>query len=69
MKIAYDAKLKRPGCVIIQAAMGGTVHDFAFKFPSETWLLSPTPDMRLYEVTEEQLKMLAQMSEASVEAS
>jgi hypothetical protein len=47
--IAYDTKLYRPGCVLVQAAMGGSTA-LANEFPTELWLLAPTPDMKLYPV-------------------
>ena len=55
--IAYDIKLKRPACVLVQAGMGATV-DVTEHFEVEDWLLSPTPDMSLYPVTAEQLEQL-----------
>jgi hypothetical protein len=58
--IAYDATLRRPGCVIIQAAYG-TDADISL-FPTESWLLMPSQDMKVYKVTEEQLKKLVEMS-------
>lgn len=57
MRIAYDGMLRRPGCVLLQAAMGGDVAA-AELFPVETWLLAPTPDMAVYTVTREQLTKL-----------
>lgn len=57
MKIAYDYVLKRPGCVLLQAAMGcnpNIVHDFNYR----SWLVAPTPDLKVYEVTDSQLAML-----------
>jgi hypothetical protein len=62
-RIVYDVKLKRPGCVLLQAAMGGTVLDFVQKFPNE-WLLAPTPDMKIYEVTDDQLNVLSAMNQS-----
>ena len=63
--IAYDIRRMRPGCVIIQAHMGATISngDFEMHFPVETWLLAPTDDMKLYEVTEKQLDVLSVMTE------
>ena len=55
--IAYDATLKRPGCAIIQADMEATVN-VSEHFSTEDWLLAPTPDMKLYPVTDEQLEQL-----------
>ena len=57
MKLVYDVKLKRPACAILQAVFGGDPH-LAGRFPSETWLMSITPDLKLYEITEDQLERL-----------
>jgi hypothetical protein len=37
--IAYDVETKRPGCVLLQAALGGTVPQSRFieLFPAECW--------------------------------
>jgi hypothetical protein len=66
MRIAFDIKLKRPGCVLIQAAMGATA-GVASKFPTESWLLSPTPDMRVYPLTDDQLSKLVVIVEREVQ--
>ena len=61
MKIAYDIKLMRPGCAIVQAGFGcdpRVVNDF----PSELWLTSPTESMRVYPVTGRQLRKLMAMT-------
>jgi len=58
IKIVFDITLGRPACALLQAAMGGD-QVVAQAFPSEAWLLTPTPDMALYEVTPEQLQALA----------
>lgn len=58
MTILYDITLMQPGCVLLQAAAGCVVPEFSTKFPTECWLLSPTPDMKVYECTEEQLQKL-----------
>lgn len=55
--IAYDWKLKRVGCVLLQAAMGGDVHA-ASEFSTDKWLLAPTPDLKLYPLTDEILEKL-----------
>lgn len=63
MKIVYDAKLKRPGCVLLQA-LGGTVSsEVMHRFPTNSWLLAPTPDMKVYEVNEKQLEILIEIAE------
>lgn len=60
--IVYDPVLKRPGCVLLQAAMGGTVPRFTERFPSESWLVHATPDMKRLPVTEKQLDFLVQLA-------
>jgi hypothetical protein len=59
--ILFDRVEMKPGCAILQA-LGGSP-SIASAFPSETWLVYPTPNMRLYEVTKEQLAKLVQMVE------
>ena len=61
MIIVYDVKLRQPGCVLLQAIMGGTVPPSLFHelFSNETWLLGPTDDMKLYRVDEAQLRIIA----------
>jgi len=63
MKIVYDAVLRRPGCVLLQSTLGGTICNFSKLFPAESWLLAPTPNLKLYEVTQQQLDKLVVMSE------
>ena len=68
MTILYDVTLMKPGCVLLQAAAGCVISEFSTKFPTECWLLSPTPNMKVYECTEEQLQKLVNYhQEASVE--
>lgn len=69
MKIAYDIKLMKPGCVIVQAAMGCGGASFlqtniAHKFDTCHWLTSPTPDMRVYDITAGQLELLVRKTNA-----
>lgn len=59
-KIAYDAKLHRPGCILLQAVMADK--EVANLFPTETWLLAPTKDLRVYEVTKVQLQQLVTLT-------
>jgi hypothetical protein len=62
-RIAFDTKLRRPGCVLIQTALGGDVPQalFASLFPAESWVLAPTPDMQVYEATDDQLARLSEL--------
>ena len=62
MKIAFDIDVMKPGCAIIQAAMGGT-EGVASAFPVESWQITPTPGMKLREITPEQLIQLVEMVE------
>lgn len=46
IKLVYDPVLKKPGCVLLQAAYGCNHNCEAFRlFDTKDWLLSPTPDM------------------------
>lgn len=59
-RIAFDTKLMRPACVILQATLGCNPR-VAHKFFSEDWLTSLTPDMKVYPVSESQLAQLVDM--------
>ena len=61
-RIAYDTKLRRPGCVMIQAALGCEPR-VAHLFPSESWLVDMTPDMRVYTVLDGQIDRLVSITE------
>ena len=64
IRIAYDITLKRPACAILAAMYGGdlaAVH----AFNSDDWLVERTPDMKVYEVTPNQLRQLVEMSKTS----
>lgn len=61
MLLAYDCKLKRPGCVLVAAGIGADPNA-SKRFPSEAWLLYPTPDMRVYEATDEQINTLVALA-------
>jgi hypothetical protein len=62
-KIAFDTKRRRPGCVLLQAALGGDPHIVREHFDGRTWLVDPSPDMRVYQITDEQLPLLVEMAE------
>lgn len=60
--IAYDTTLYRPGCVLIQAHMGGN-SEFCAEFHTDLWVLHPTPNMKLYPVRDRKfLEMLVDTS-------
>lgn len=60
MKIVYDTRLRRPACALLQAAMGGDA-GIASQFSSETWLIAPTPGMKLLSITDGELGRLVEM--------
>ena len=55
--LAYDVQQRRPGCVLLAAAMGADT-SAAKAFPSELWLVAPTPGLRVYEFSEDQLALI-----------
>lgn len=57
MRVAFDTVLMRPGCVLLQAAMGGSV-EFAKACPTDSWLLHPTPDLKVYPLEDWQIPVL-----------
>lgn len=63
MKVAFDIKLKRPACVLVAAGLGAD-SSAASRFDTKDWLLHPTPDMQVFETTEEQLAQLVEMVES-----
>lgn len=60
MRVAFDTELMRPGCVIVAAMMGADTEPCSH-FEVDTWLLAPTPGMRVFETTPEQLAKLVVM--------
>ena len=62
MKIVFDIELMKPGCVLLQASLGGEP-ELAHRFSTSDWLLFPTPGLKLYEINEEQLNKLVNMVE------
>ncbi len=60
LKIVYDIKKRRPACPVLQAVMGGDA--VAQHFDAEFWLTELTPDMKLYQVSLEQLRELVILS-------
>lgn len=60
--VVFDTRLKRPACALLQAALGGSP-GIASNFPGKSWLLVPTPDMRCFRATPEELTILIKMTE------
>jgi hypothetical protein len=63
MKVAFDTELRRPGCVIVAASLGADTEPCSH-FAAATWITHPTPGMRVFETTPEQLTILVRMVEA-----
>jgi hypothetical protein len=59
-KLAYDLKLRKVGCVILQAVMGGD-RNIAHRIGTEHWLTSLTPDLRVYQMTDEEVEQLVKL--------
>lgn len=58
----YDTDLRRPACVLLQAAMGGTTgKDFNEVFGASEWLLAPTPGMKKLQASKEQWIQVSKM--------
>ena len=68
IRIVYDPVLRRPGCAILQAAYG-CPGSLASLFDTQDWLLAPTPNLRVHEVTTEQLNQLPEITKRFREAS
>ena len=62
VSVIYDPELKRPGCVLLQAAMGGDMR-VAELMDSRTWLTDITPGMRKYRIdSEDQVHRLVRIT-------
>lgn len=57
--IAFDVVLRRPGCPLVQAGMGGDPYPISKLFDAETWLVAPTENMKLYSIKIVELEKLA----------
>lgn len=52
-RLAFDMELMRVGCPIVQAAMGGDT-TIPGRMPDTAWVLAPTPDMKVYEIEDDE---------------
>lgn len=60
--IAYSVELKRPGCVLLQAALG-CAPAVAYPFPTETWIVGEGAEtLRVYPLAPGQLERLVQIT-------
>lgn len=63
MMILYDTVKLRPGCPILQAAAGCDPALVMQNFESDTWLTTPTLDLKVYPLSgPAQLSMLAKIT-------
>lgn len=62
-RLAYDLSQGKVGCVLLQAAMGGDAR-IASRIDTKDWLLAPTPNLRVYAMTDEQVEQLVAMHES-----
>ena len=61
LRVVFDTKLMKVGCVLLQAMMGGLSTDELHRhFDPKHWFVTPTPDMALYAISQEELKLLGQ---------
>lgn len=61
-RVVYDIKLMRPACVLVAASFGVNP-EVNRQFDTQDWLLSPTPDMKVYPIeSDEQLAQLIKMT-------
>lgn len=67
VQIAFDTKLRRPGCAIVQASFGCDP-SVSHHFETDTWLLTPTPNMGVFTATPDQLDKLIDMANAAVQS-
>ena len=58
--LLYDTELRRPACVLLQAAVGGDTGLVNRLWRSDVWLVAPTPGMRALLATREQWEALAE---------
>lgn len=57
MKLLFDIREMKVGCALMQAIYGGTP-TLSGSFDTKHWFLAPTENMKLYNVTEQQVEFL-----------
>jgi hypothetical protein len=62
IRLAYNFKLKKPGCVIIQSLLGGSPTALNQFFSSEDWDVGNLSDMQLIEGTEEEWRRASEIT-------
>lgn len=61
--MVYDAELRRPACVLLQAVYGcGSANGFfQHNFQPGSWLVSPTKGMKRYAATREEWQRIGKL--------
>lgn len=57
IQILFNIKTMKIGCPLLQAALGGN-KNICHSVDPEYWQIDPSPDLKLYNITEDQLKTL-----------
>ena len=66
--MVYDTDLRRPACVLIQAAYGCDPRLLSdLGFDARSWLLAPTPGMKKLSATRERWLRVVAMSDGGVQ--
>lgn len=63
--IVFDTKEMAPGCVLVQACMGGNSQATQMLFCASKWITHPTPHMRKLCGSMDQWKKVAKLSETA----
>lgn len=64
--IAFSVEHRRPGCVLLQSALGGTLRNFTTLFRAETWLTDPR-GVQLYAIASQwHLDRLVEMANEAI---
>lgn len=58
LPLVFDPTLNKVGCVLLQAALGGT-RGLCYLFDTEDWFLAPTENMKMYQGTREEWEQVA----------
>lgn len=59
--LVVDVATKRPGCVLLQAGMGGDNHLVSELFDTDDWVLAPTEKMAMVTGTRQQWERHAEL--------
>lgn len=65
-RLCFDIVEMKPGCVLLAAAMGADTWASS-KFDPKHWLVAPTDNLRVYEITDDQLAQLVERMEGNTD--